>query len=202
MQGRAKSKTFFPAAAFCVVLSVLAGAALADDRAAIGREGARHLLNRTGFDAHPDRIEALAGLPSRDALETILGGTATNARTPAPAWTAEFISPRQVRDLMPAARKAFQREQVERAIELKGWWVTEMLKTPSPLTERMTGDRICSRYRGAATSPASGGRQKIGYLPPLAGEVPAQHFAAAGDGGLIATAAPCGCRRRGAGIGR
>ena len=35
-------------------------------------------------------------------------------------------------------RKLFQREQVERGLALKGWWLTEMLTTDSQLTERMT----------------------------------------------------------------
>ena len=64
------------------------------------------------------------------------GGTA--AKTPAPAWTAEFISPNRVRELSGAERNQFQREQIERALDLKNWWVTEMLSTASPLTEHMT----------------------------------------------------------------
>jgi|GEM_PF-4423691 len=39
------------------------------------------------------------------------------------------------------------------------------------------------QLRCAATSPASGGRHKIFCLPPLAGEVAAQHLWLAGDGG-------------------
>jgi uncharacterized protein (DUF1800 family) len=35
-------------------------------------------------------------------------------------------------------RKAFVRLQIERALELKAWWLAEMLATRSPLTERMT----------------------------------------------------------------
>ncbi len=34
-------------------------------------------------------------------------------------------------------RKLAQREQVEKGVELRGWWMTEMLTTPSPLTEKM-----------------------------------------------------------------
>jgi uncharacterized protein (DUF1800 family) len=35
-------------------------------------------------------------------------------------------------------RRLFVRGQIERALELKGWWLTEMVATASPLTERMT----------------------------------------------------------------
>src|SRR5476649_2529554 len=34
-------------------------------------------------------------------------------------------------------RKLAQREQFEKSAELRGWWMTEMLTTPSPLTEKM-----------------------------------------------------------------
>src|SRR5450432_4935955 len=32
----------------------------------------------------------------------------------------------------------FQKQQVREGLDLRGWWVEEMLATPSPLTERMT----------------------------------------------------------------
>jgi len=35
-------------------------------------------------------------------------------------------------------RKLAQREMFQKAIELRSWWLTEMLVTPSPLTEKMT----------------------------------------------------------------
>ena len=122
---------------------VVAGAAFFSgtsvaQQAPIGADAARHLLNRTGFDAQPDQIEAMARLSRREAVDRVLTGAATQARTPPPAWVGEFISPRRVRDLSPEERKQFQRQQVERAIDLKNWWVTEMLTTRSPLTERMT----------------------------------------------------------------
>ena len=35
-------------------------------------------------------------------------------------------------------RKAFPQQQMRQGLELRAWWVQEMLATPSPLTERMT----------------------------------------------------------------
>ncbi len=137
-------RTCVAAAAVFASLLVWACAAGAESTAArpsggaLGREAARHLLNRTGFDAQPARIEALAQLSRRDAVESVLAATSTTARTAPPAWAGEFVSPRRARDLTDAERKAFQRELREHALELKGWWVAEMLATPSPLTERMT----------------------------------------------------------------
>ncbi len=36
------------------------------------------------------------------------------------------------------ARKQFQQEQIREGLQLRGWWLNEMLTTPSPLTEHMT----------------------------------------------------------------
>jgi uncharacterized protein (DUF1800 family) len=104
----------------------------------MGADAARHLLNRTGFEAHADQIAAYARLSRAEAVDRLLAGSVSVARTPVPAWTAEFISPRRFRELGDEEKKQFQRDQLERAIELKNWWVAEMLATPSPLTERMT----------------------------------------------------------------
>ena len=32
----------------------------------------------------------------------------------------------------------FVAREIQRGLELRGWWVSEMITTPSPLTERMT----------------------------------------------------------------
>lgn len=137
MQARAQQAAGVIGAALLLAVCWAAGSASAS-QPGIGAEAARHLLNRTGFDARPADIDAIAGLSRREAVERILAGSGHAARTPAPAWVGEFISPRVVRTLSDAERKEFQRQQVERAVELKNWWVAEMLATPSPLTERMT----------------------------------------------------------------
>jgi uncharacterized protein (DUF1800 family) len=104
----------------------------------LGPDNARHLLNRTGFDARPAEIGAFASLSRNQAADRILASTTTAAGKPAPVWSNQYISPRVVQAFSDSERKQFQRELVERGIELKNWWVTEMLTTPSPLTERMT----------------------------------------------------------------
>jgi len=121
------------------LLAVLAAAAFGTAAAqGMGPEDARHLLNRTGFDAQLRDIDAFAKLSRRDAVERLLAGVHTEARTPAPAWAKEWTDPRRVRRMGEEERRAFVRVQIEHALELKGWWVTEMLTTSSPLTERMT----------------------------------------------------------------
>jgi uncharacterized protein (DUF1800 family) len=122
-------------ASILFVLVLFAGAANAQ---AMGPEDARHLLNRTGFDAQMREIDAFAALSRREAVERLLGEVRTEARTPRPAWDKEWTDPRRIRQMGEAERQAFVRVQIERGLELKAWWLREMLGTDAPLTERMT----------------------------------------------------------------
>ncbi len=125
-------KLALPLAAAASIIS--AGAAAQG----MGPEEARHLLNRTGFDAQLRDIDEYARLSRREGVERLLAGVRTAARTPPPAWVKEWTDPRVVRAMGDEERRAFVRLQVERALELKAWWLAEMLATPTPLTERMT----------------------------------------------------------------
>ncbi len=118
-----------------LLLALAAGLANA---AGMGAEEARHLLNRTGFDARLGEIESYALLSRREAIERVLGGARQAPRTPAPEAVRRWEDPRRMRQMGEEERRAFQRELVERGLELKGWWLSEMLATDSPLTERMT----------------------------------------------------------------
>jgi len=115
----------------------LLGAACAHG-AAMGPQDARLLLNRTGFDATPAEVDAYASLSRREAVEQLLGGARSAARTPLPAAVLAWTDPRTLRTMSPGERKAFGRELRMRGLELKGWWLNEMVTTDSPLTERMT----------------------------------------------------------------
>ncbi|MGH8706148.1 MAG: DUF1800 domain-containing protein [Burkholderiales bacterium] len=118
-----------------LALAIAAGAAQA---AGMGAEDARHLLNRTGFHARLDQIDDFAKLSRREAVERVLGNVRQEARTRPPEWVGDWQSPRRFRQMGAEERKLFQRQLIERGLELKGWWLTEMLTTGSPLTERMT----------------------------------------------------------------
>jgi uncharacterized protein (DUF1800 family) len=117
----------------CTLLFATGGLA-----APMGADEARHLLVRTGFGATPAEIADFARLSREQAVERLLNGAATQTRTPPPASVNEYTPPRQIRQLSDEERKAFQRRQFQNALELRSWWLTEMLTTPSPLTERMT----------------------------------------------------------------
>jgi len=120
----------------------LAGIALlttfAAHAAPMGFDDARHLLDRTSFAAGADDIKAFAQMTRAQAVDQLLAWTSGRTVTPPPAWVNNFESPRRLRGMGEEERKAFQREQFEKGVELRSWWMTEMLTTPSPLTEKMT----------------------------------------------------------------
>ena len=108
---------------------------------ALSYDDARHLLNRAGFGATQDDIEQLFGLSREEAARALLAESRTTALNPPPAWTIEagrLRYPRRADNASEMDKKLFQQEQIRAGLELRGWWLTEMLTTPSPLTERMT----------------------------------------------------------------
>ena len=106
--------------------------------APIGYEGARHLLDRAGFGATDREIREFATLERAAAVDRLLDGSRSAAVTPPPAFVDDPIErPAKLRN-DPEARKALLRKLVQQGLELRAWWIGEMLATPSPLTERMT----------------------------------------------------------------
>ena len=120
-----------------LALVLLLPAALALAASPMGFDEARHLLNRTSFSANPADINAFAKLTRAQAVDQLLAWTAHKVDTRAPDWSNDFESPRRLRGMSEEERKRAQREQAQKGVELRAWWMTEMLTTPSPLTEKM-----------------------------------------------------------------
>jgi len=117
----------------------LAGASSPALAAPLGKDGARHLLVRTGFGATPAEITLLAPLERETAVDRILAGGRTEATLAPPAFVDEAFYPyHKLRALSAEERMAYLRRNVEEGLALREWWFREMLATPSPLTERMT----------------------------------------------------------------
>ena len=108
--------------------------------APLNYDDARHLLNRTGFGATDAEIRRMVGMTREEAARTLLAATRTTAVTAPPAWTNDAGPLRYPRgeNASDMEKKQFQQEQIRDGLELRGWWLEEMLATPSPLTERMT----------------------------------------------------------------
>jgi uncharacterized protein (DUF1800 family) len=124
-----------------VLLSAASIAFPAVASAPLNYDDARHLLNRTGFGATDAEIRRMVGMTPEEAARTLLAATRTTAVTAPPAWTNDagpLRYPRRGANASDMEKKQFQQEQIRDGLELRGWWLDEMLATPSPLTERMT----------------------------------------------------------------
>ncbi len=105
----------------------------------IGYDGARHLVSRTAFGVTEAEVRALENLTRHEAVDRILAGTRREATLAAPAFVGEAPVPYyKLRSMGEDERRAYQRRNFEHGLELREWWLREMLMTPSPLTERMT----------------------------------------------------------------
>jgi len=120
------------------LVALLTGLSPAHGAPALDYGDARHLLNRTGFGATESEIRGFVGLSREQAADRLLRGVRAVSSTAPPASLGEFVSARRVKNLDQAARKEFLRRQFMVSVELRNWWLQEMLETPSPLTERMT----------------------------------------------------------------
>ncbi len=134
---RARQQAAPPTLLHFVLPLFLAVLLLPSAAGALTREEARHLLVRSGFAAEPAEIAAFEPLSRTEAVERLLREAGSEARAPAPPWTVGWRPPR-LEDLSSEERRLLRRQNRERGLELKGWWMREMATSPAPLTEVMT----------------------------------------------------------------
>ena len=106
--------------------------------APLDADDARHLLARAGFTPTQAELRPYVGLSREDAVGRLLRATRAEAQTAPPPWVNEAFERPRVREMSAEERKDYQRLLATRGYELRGWWMSEMLVTPTPLTERMT----------------------------------------------------------------
>ncbi len=122
-----------------VAVLVLSASSVAAAQPQLGAHGAKLLLTRAGFAPSDADVAAYAALSHAAAVDRLLAGVRTTAVTSAPAWIDErFVAPREFRAMSDEARRAELQKQIRMGLDLRGWWLREMVATPSPLTERMT----------------------------------------------------------------
>lgn len=107
--------------------------------AAIPQEEARHLLARTGFGASQEEINQYARLDYGQAVYQLLDQINPNPAVKPPIWLFEplKLDRKQMKNASAEEKKAFRKARKIKELELKGWWVAEMINTKSPMTEKM-----------------------------------------------------------------
>ncbi|WP_425547987.1 DUF1800 domain-containing protein [Actimicrobium antarcticum] len=121
---------------FVMLMAIGTGAASAQ---VLDADEVRFFLTRTGFAPDATEAASFAGLTRRQAVERILSDSRSLAAIAAPDWTSETGSGLQnLKDKSDEEKKTLREQEHRRMFELRGWWLREMLSTPTPLTERMT----------------------------------------------------------------
>ena len=121
-----------------LIAVILGGVAWAVQAAPLGFDDARHLLSRTSFAAAPADVDRFAKLTREQAADRLLAADKSRITAP-PEWVREPVTPaQQLRAMSAEERQAWQRTNVARGMEMRGWWLQEMVATPSPLSEKMT----------------------------------------------------------------
>jgi uncharacterized protein (DUF1800 family) len=120
------------------LMVMVSGAAQVTLAAPLGFDDARHLLTRTSYAASPAAIEEFSRLTREQAVDRLLSWTDRPRVTPPPAWVHDpVVPPARVRTMSVEERREFQRGNVARGLDMRGWWLQEMVATPSPFTEKM-----------------------------------------------------------------
>ena len=109
------------------------------------RSAARHLLNRAGFGVPTKRIDQLARLGPRRAVNLMLNGHPGAQPIEEPDWLTEAESfqerRKEFKDLDQEQRRKLrmqmQRQERQAINRLKTWWLLQMLNTEHPLREKM-----------------------------------------------------------------
>jgi uncharacterized protein (DUF1800 family) len=99
---------------------------------------ARHLLIRCGFAPTQSEVDKLVGKSAQQAVNDIItAAVATKPKYPPPAFVSQ-PPPTPANQLKTVDERQEQRRaQIAEGVELKAWWLREMLETPTPLAERM-----------------------------------------------------------------
>ena len=100
---------------------------------------ARHLLLRTGFAPSHAEVEAVTGQSARVAVTRVLAAaTASKTIHPAPGFVSlpppipyAFLKTKE-------EQQAMRQQQLREGLDLKTWWMQEMIESRAPLQERMT----------------------------------------------------------------
>ena len=117
---------------------VLCGAAQAAP-GTLSEADARHLLTRTGFSPTHAQVLAITGQPTQAVVARIVREA---AKATPPSTQPDFTTRAPVafdrNSKTPDEIAADRRAQYAESLALKTWWMNEMLRTPTPLAERMT----------------------------------------------------------------
>jgi uncharacterized protein (DUF1800 family) len=99
---------------------------------------ARHLLGRTGFGASPEQLYRYINMNRRQAVQAIVNGLNTTPAVAMPDWVNNPATLYWTRRYMDnSERQEFNASRDREISDLRQWWVSNILQTDSPQTERL-----------------------------------------------------------------
>lgn len=126
---------------------------------------ARHLLSRTGFGASADDLNKYIGQSKSNAISTLVNGLSSHTSTPIPDWVNQPAPHHWARNqLSTTAKREFNEARYRELESLRLWWVSEMIQTSSPQTERLVlawHNHFATSYTGINDQAISIARQHI-----------------------------------------
>ena len=107
---------------------------------------AAHLLNRAGFGGTPSEIERAVGAGMEKTVDWLLNFEASPDPSEKPDWAKSdperFKRQREMREADEKKRQELrrmeQRDQREKLVELRQWWLQRMASGKRPLQEKLT----------------------------------------------------------------
>jgi uncharacterized protein (DUF1800 family) len=105
----------------------------------MGMEDARHLLGRTSYGPAISQVREFSYLTHEQAVARLLADNRADPVRAPPAWVNEPVTPlRLLRNADAEERRKLMERDARRGLELRAWWVGEMLDSRAQFQERMT----------------------------------------------------------------
>jgi uncharacterized protein (DUF1800 family) len=125
-----------------LTLAAASGLAFAAPPARLTDGQARHLLVRTGFSPSQAEVDALTGQTARVAVSSLIAQAQIKPPLQSVYAAPDFVDqapPIPYRLLKSREEQQAQRQQqLREGLEMKTWWLREMVVSPTPLRERLT----------------------------------------------------------------
>lgn len=125
-----------------LALTAASVCAVAAAPAKLSQAQARHLLVRTGFAPSQDEVDALTGQSASAAVSGLIAHAQSRPPLQPTYAPPDFVAqapPIPYRLLKSREEQQAQRQQqLREGLEMKAWWLREMMASPTPLRERMT----------------------------------------------------------------
>jgi uncharacterized protein (DUF1800 family) len=99
---------------------------------------ARHFLIRTGFAPTQGQVDAVTGQSAQAVVtQALAAAKASKTIHPAPDFVAQPPPIPYALLKTKEEQQAMRQQQMREGLELKTWWMREMIESPTPLQERM-----------------------------------------------------------------